>query len=95
MIGYICAKIEIIIGFSNLYVEYILMFKGVDCKGCKNAAIATFCSVYCIVLSNAKQRFSFCVSKKNGVNLQLQYANPSWGCNLRYIVLSKVEENDE
>lgn len=40
MIGYIRAKVGIIIGISNLYVEYILMFEGVDCNGCENMAIA-------------------------------------------------------
>lgn len=91
MIGYIRAKVGIIIGISNLYVEYILMFEGVDCNGCENMAIAMSWWTYYIILSNAKQRDSLCVSKKNGVNLQLQYACPSWMYYLRHIVLHKVE----
>ena len=58
MLGYIRAKIDIIIGFSNLYIEYLLI---VEC-------LTEF--FLCHLISQiTKQRNALCVSKKNGVIL--------------------------
>lgn len=59
MLGYIRAKIDIIIGFSNLYIEYLLI---VECL--------TEFFLRHLISQITKQRNALCVSKKNGVILQ-------------------------
>lgn len=64
MLGYIRAKIGIIIGFSNLYTEYLSIAKCLICFFLRH-----------LILQITKQRRALCVSKKNGVILHREDAN--------------------